>query len=175
MKKGLIHLYCGNGKGKTTAAMGLALRAVGNGMRVLIIQFLKSSPSGEITVLSGLPGVTVWRGKGSGKFLNQMNEEEITTTRQMDDQFLQQGIEAAYSGKYDLLILDEAVGCAHADMLDTKLLLELLHNKPEGLELVLTGRNPTDEMLEAADYVTEMTLRKHPFQQGIGAREGVEY
>lgn len=175
MSKGLIHIYHGNGKGKTTAAMGLALRALGSGRRVGIVQFLKGSPSGEITILKKLPGITLLRGKVSPKFSFQMSDTEREETKQLHHKYLAQSIEAANKGIYDLLILDEAVGACSCGLLDREALLNFLKNKPKPLEIVLTGRGPSREMLETADYVTEMKMQKHPYAQGITARKGVEF
>lgn len=171
MSTGLTHLYCGDGKGKTTAAMGLALRAAGRGLRVVIVQFLKSGDSGELNILRSLPNVTVLSGKGSAKFSFQMNEEERRAAKVLHEAHLRE----ALSLPFDLLVLDEAVGAHSAGLLDTVLLEEALHHRPPNTELVLTGRNPAALLLEAADYVTEMKCCKHPFERGIAAREGIEF
>ena len=133
---GRIHIYCGDGKGKTSAAMGLALRAAGSGMEVLVLQFLKDGSSSEFRSLESAFG------------------------------------QAPENG---LLVLDEALGARSAGVLDEDRLLALLRGKPAGLEVVLTGRGPTQALLDAADYVTEMKKVKHPFDQGVRARRGIEY
>lgn len=170
MQQGLIHLYWGEGKGKTTAAMGLALRALGNGKRVVIVQFLKGGDSGEIPLLRSL-GATVYRGKSGQKFVYQMSEAEKAQTRDMQTENLRR----ALADTADLLILDEACAACQLNMVEESLIKQAVLEKPMEQELVLTGREPADWMREAADYSTEMRCHRHPFEQGIGARKGVEY
>ena len=170
MQQGLIHLYWGEGKGKTTAAMGLALRALGNGKRVVVVQFLKGGDSGEIPLLRSL-GAIVYRGKAGQKFVHQMDEAEKLQTRAMQTENLRQALREPA----DLLILDEACAACRLDMVEESLLRQAVLEKPAEQELVLTGRTPADWMREAADYSTEMRCHRHPFNQGIGARKGVEY
>ena len=157
---GLLHLYYGDGKGKTTAAMGLALRALGSGKRVVIVQFLKGGQSGEIPLLEQL-GATVYRGKAGQKFVFQMNEAEKAATRALQNK----NLAAALAQPCDMLVLDEA-GSAWE--------LAVLH-RPAGQECVLTAHAAPGWMLDAADYLTEMCCRRHPYQKGIAARKGVEY
>lgn len=171
MNTGLIHLYYGDGKGKTTAAMGLALRAAGRGLRVVLVQFLKSGDSGELKILRTLPNVTVLSGKGSTKFTFQMSEEEKLAAKVLHETHLREALRLPF----DLLVLDEAASAYTAGLLDVKLLEDAIYYRPPNTELVLTGRNPASFMLEAADYVTEMTCRKHPFERGVAAREGIEF
>ncbi len=173
MSKGLIHLYFGDGKGKTTASIGLAVRAAGNGNRVLVAQFLKGRPSGELAVLECLPGVSVMRGKPLTKFSWEMSEEEKRNVRQAHDAMLTSIAEQAE--ELALLVLDEALGACRTGLLDEAALLQFLRSKPEGLEVALTGRDPSAEMLALADYATEMKKIKHPYDQGLGARKGVEF
>ena len=170
MQQGLIHLYWGEGKGKTTAAMGLALRALGNGKRVVIVQFLKGGDSGEIPLLRSL-GATVYRGKSGQKFVYQMSEAEKAQTRDMQTENLRR----ALADTADLLILDEACAACRLNMVEESQLRQAVLEKPMEQELVLTGREPADWMREAADYSTEMRCHRHPLEQGIGARKGVEY
>lgn len=170
MERGLIHLYYGEGKGKTTAAMGLALRARGAGKKVVIVQFLKGTPSGEIPMLEGM-GVRIFRGKAGTGFVSQMTEEEQAETRRIQTENLR----AAMVEKGDLLILDEACAAWRLGMVDAALLQKAVLEKPAAQEVVLTGREPADWMCGAADYCTEMMCRRHPFQRGITARKGVEF
>ena len=170
MEKGLIHLYWGDGKGKTTAAMGLALRALANEEKVVIVQFLKGQESGEITMLSQF-GAHIYRGKAGHKFVFQMTEEEKAQTRKMQNENLL----AALQEPADLLILDEACAALELNMVDEHLLKKAVCEKPEEQELVLTGRNPADWMKEIADYSTEMHGWRHPYEKGIMARKGVEF
>ena len=175
MNKGMVHVYHGDGKGKTTASLGLAIRALGNGWRVCIVQFLKGSASGEVAILEKLPEVTILRGKAGTKFSYQMNEKDKAAAKQVHQRHLEQAMAAAHRGEYDLLVLDEAVGACNCGLLDEETLLEYIESKPTKLEIVLTGRNPGQRILKAADYVTEMKMQKHPFEQGAAARRGVEF
>ena len=170
MAKGLIHLYWGDGKGKTTAVMGVAMRALAAGEKVVIVQFLKGQESGEITLLSRL-GAKIYRGKAGDKFVFQMNEEEKADTRKVQDENLL----AALQEPADLLILDEACAAVQLKMVDEALLKKTVLEKPEEQELILTGRNPADWMREIADYNTEMHCWRHPYEKGIKARRGVEF
>ena len=170
MDKGLVHLYWGNGKGKTTAAMGLAVRALGRGLKVSIVQFLKSGDSGELEPLRQL-GAEIWSGKACSRFFRDMTPEEREATRALHDQYLRQALETPC----DLLILDEACAAATLGMVDESLLRQAVLERPGGREVVLTGRDPAPWMQEAADYSTEMHGHKHPYEQGILARKGVEY
>lgn len=167
---GLVHLYWGEGKGKTTAAMGLALRSLGAGRKVVVVQFLKGGPSGEIPLLEQL-GVRVFRGKAGQKFTFQMSEAEKAETKALQTENLRR----ALALESDLLVLDEACAAWQKDLADRDLLKQAVLDRPQGREVVLTGRNPPDWMEEAADYVTEMKCCRHPFEQGIPAREGVEF
>ena len=170
MEQGLVHLYAGDGKGKTTAAMGLALRALGNKKRVTVVQFLKGMPSGEADLLHQL-GATVYRAENITKFVFQMTEQEKIEAKAAYTQLLQQ----AACQPTDLLVLDEACAACALEMVDVQMLKDVVQKRPEGLELVLTGRDPARWMIEAADYYTEMCCRKHPYEKGIAARKGIEF
>lgn len=170
MERGLLHLYWGDGKGKTTAAMGLALRALGSGKRVVIVQFLKGGKSGEIPLLEQL-GAKIYRGKAGQKFVFQMNDAEKAATRELQNANLR----AAQQEPADLLILDEAGSAWELDMVDKELLKAVALERPAEQECVLTAHGAPDWMLEAADYSTEMKCHRHPYQKGIAAREGIEY
>lgn len=169
-RSGLLHLYYGDGKGKTTAAMGLALRALGSGKKVVVLQFLKGSKSGEVPLLEQL-GAKIYRGKAGQKFVFQMNEEEKAATRQLQNA----NLAAAAADDADLLILDEAGSAWELDMVDKALLQKAVLARPAGQECVLTAHAAPQWMLDAADYVTEMKCRRHPYQKGIAARQGIEY
>ena len=184
--RGLIHIYCGDGKGKTTAALGLALRAAGRGKRVVIARFLKNDDSGEIGPLSRLGGVTLIPCRRSFGFTWNMTPEERAEAAAYYGGLLEEawklacpkegsGREASRGEGADLLILDEALGACSQGMISEKRLLELLDERPEELEVVLTGRNPSEALLARGDYVTRMEAVRHPYEKGIGAREGVEY
>lgn len=171
---GLIHIYCGDGKGKTTAAVGLAVRCAGRGNKVLLVQFLKSRDSGELYSLAKLPDIEVMRGKESIKFTFQMNEEEKHALLIEHNKMFEQVLAKIKNGGYSLLILDEVIGALNAKVFEMPKLIEFLRHKPENLEVVLTGRNPAPELVEIADYVSEMRKVKHPMDNGIMAREGIE-
>lgn len=170
MNKGLVHLYWGEGKGKTTAAFGLALRMLGSGGTVAVVQFLKDGQSSELEPLRKL-GARVYSGQPGTRFFSQMTPEERQTVRARHDELLRQ----ALSEPCDLLILDEACAAGRLGMVDGSLLRYAVLDRPEGREVVLTGRDPADWMQQAANYSTEMRCHKHPYQQGITARKGVEY
>ncbi len=171
---GLIHIYCGDGKGKTTAAVGLAVRCAGRGNKVLLVQFLKSRDSGELYSLAKLPDIEVMRGKESKKFTFQMNEEEKHALLIEHNKMFEQVLAKIKNGGYSLLILDEVIGALNAKVFEMPKLIEFLRHKPENLEVVLTGRNPAPELVEIADYVSEIRKVKHPMDKGIMAREGIE-
>ena len=171
--KGLIHLYCGEGKGKTTAAMGLALRAAGAGKRVVVVQFLKDGTSAELEALRGTAGVEVVPQTRTFGFSWTLSPEERAEAKHYYTGLL--AAAEKKSGGCDLLVMDEAVGAVAAGFIDEARLLAFLADKPEGLEVVLTGRDPSQALVDRADYVTEMRKIKHPFDRGIPARRGVEY
>lgn len=170
MQTGLVHLYWGGGKGKTTAALGLALRALGAGRRVALVQFLKDGQSSELEPLRRL-GASVYAGGAGTKFTWQMTDAERAAVRALSTQNLQ----AALALPCGLLVLDEACAAWQLDMVDRELLRQAVQGRPAGREVVLTGREPADWMRQAADYSTEMRCHRHPYEQGIAARKGVEF
>jgi cob(I)alamin adenosyltransferase len=170
----MIHLYYGDGKGKTTAALGLTMRALGSGFQVVFVQFLKNQTTGELAVLNGLEGVTVLRGKEGSGFSFSMTEEEKEKTKLLHTENLKTAIVLAASGKYDMLVLDEAVGAYARDLIDRTLLEDFVRNKPERLELVLTGRNPAQWMIDRADYVSEIKKENIPMTEGFPQEQGLK-
>lgn len=197
MEKGLIHLYYGDGKGKTTAAVGLCIRAAGNKKRVLFTQFMKDGSSGEISLLKELPGAEVLWGNVSYGFYSRMADEEkrlfakeqeklfqkilekIEEERKRISACTQNAAEAEKTPVWDgvsmLLVMDEITYAYGFRLIDRVRLEKLLNNKPDFLEIAMTGRNPERFLVDAADYVTEMKCEKHPFEKGISARKGVEF
>ncbi len=167
----MIHLYCGDGKGKTTAAMGLIIRALGRGKKVVLAQFLKSWETGEVLLLKDMENITILRGKDCKKFSFQMNDEEKENLKKQHTQLLQEAINL----ECDLLVLDEAMGTYNCDLLDRKALCSLVENWDKEKELVMTGRDPDAYFVEKADYVSEIQCRKHPYTEGVKAREGIEF
>jgi cob(I)alamin adenosyltransferase len=173
--KGLIHVYCGYGKGKTTAALGLALRASGGGKKVVIVQFLKSSNTSELSSLKLLPNITVLRGTAAKGFVRDMTAEQLEATKRIQNANLSKAIELVRTGGCDLLILDEALDAFQLGLLDDDLFLSVVYKKPDALELVITGHKPEEQIISCADYVTEMVKIKHPYDLGIKARKGIEF
>lgn len=167
----MIHLYCGNGKGKTTAAMGLALRAAGRGERVVIAQFLKGADSGERYALAQLPQVELLPLPRQVKFTFQMGEQERLEASQWCRTLLEVARERGKNSF--LLVLDEACAAVNSGLLPLKDLLDCLDNLT--CEIVLTGRDPAPQLLERADYITQMEPLRHPYQRGITARKGIEW
>jgi cob(I)alamin adenosyltransferase len=173
MEKGLIQVYTGEGKGKTTAAIGLAVRSLGQGMRVLLVRFLKADGpgSGEIAFLNLSPGLEILS-SGVGVF-----------GAEADPKAIEQSVREAFArarGKmaaerFDLIIFDEINNAVHRGYLPVAEVISLLDEVPAGTELVLTGRNAPEPFLERAHLVTRMEKVKHPLDQGIAARKGIEY
>ena len=172
-RKGLIQVYTGNGKGKTTAALGLATRAQGQGLKVHIIFFMKGGyPYGERISLEQLPNVS-YEIFGHEHFVDPKNvqEEDRAEARRA----LESARTAVTSGKYDLVILDEVNVATSWKLIKVEDILKLMQKKPPSVELVLTGRYADERLIDKADLVTEMTEIKHPYLQGIQARKGIEY
>jgi len=176
MQQGLIHIYTGAGKGKTTAAIGLGIRAYGQGLKVLMVQFLKGWMTGEVKVIASLePGFQLFQYKENDKFAWDMTEEQMKGIKGEMRIGLNYTTDAVKSGEWDLIILDEIMAAVNCGYLPLKEVVELVKTKPLELELVLTGRDAPSKLIELADYVSEVTARKHPMKKGIMAREGIEY
>lgn len=172
---GCIHFYYGDGKGKTTAAMGLALRCLGHGKPVLLAQFLKDGSSGEVQSLQQLADVQVLTAPHSGKFVFQMDEAEKEQCRRQQEDLLQR-VERAWNGQTDaLLVLDEAGTACDVGMLPPAELCRWLRQWKTHGEVVLTGHGGIPCLIEMADYVTHMQAEKHPYARGLAARMGIEY
>lgn len=169
-RRGLVIVHTGDGKGKTTAALGLALRAFGAGLRVLILQFIKGKKdSGELKALK-LLGVEI-RQCGLG-FITKENFAEQKKSARSAIELAQKEI---LSGAWDLIILDEINYAVKFGLLDAPEILSLIKIRPPEMHLVFTGRDALPELVEVADLVTEMKLIKHPFQKGIAAQSGIEF
>lgn len=171
----MIHVYHGDGKGKTTAAMGLALRMLAAGRRVVVVHFLKDGESGEVRLLAEHFGVLVFAGKASDKFTWSMTSEELAATRELHDGNLASALAELEGAQEGLLVLDEALDALSKGLVDEALVDRALDMSARGVEVALTGRAPSSKIVEKADYITEMRCEKHPYAQGICAREGVEY
>lgn len=171
---GLIHIYSGDGKGKTTAAAGLAIRAAGAGKKVVFSQFLKDGCSSEIKILKDIKNINVCVCCKPRGFVINMTDIERQEAKCDFEGLFDKALSLAENGA-DLLIFDEIISSCNLDIVCEKKLVEFLKNKPEKLEVVLTGRDPSSALVEMADYVTEMKKIKHPFDNGVNAREGIEY
>ena len=171
---GLIHIYCGEGKGKTTAAVGLAVRHAGFGGKVVLAQFLKDGTSSECRALSKLENVTMLAANPCGKFSFQMTGEENQQCSAAIGRMFAAATGFAVREGATLLVLDEVCAAVSCGFLPESEVLAFLDGKPDELEVVLTGRNPSEALQARADYITEMVKRRHPFDKGIGARKGIE-
>ena len=173
LDRGYIHVYTGDGKGKTTAALGLALRAMGHGLRVFVIHFMKGNIRyGELEMARKLGPDLEIRQMGRETFVNRENPdpEDVRLAREA----LVLAGEVTGAGKYDLVVLDEVNVAVDFGLIPVDGVLELMRNRPKHVELVLTGRNAHPEVVAEADLVTEMKLIKHYYDRGVAAREGVE-
>lgn len=172
LERGCIQVYTGNGKGKTTAALGLALRAVGRGLKVCVFQFIKGGgPYGEHLIAEKLaPLFTIIQSGRPG----WVNTKDISEDRRVAQEALERARGILSSGEYDLVVLDEINGAVGFGLVDVEQVLELMSLKPEKTELVLTGRNAHERVVEAADLVTEMREVKHYYKAGVPARTGIE-
>jgi len=173
LKRGLVQVYTGEGKGKTTAALGLAMRAAGHGLKVYIIQFMKGWPNyGELKTVGGHPQITL-RQFGRPEFVDPDKPEPVD--REMAQEALREARRVLTSGSYDVVILDEVNVALKYGLIELRDVLALIEEKPKHLELVLTGRYAPPEVIERADLVTEMREVKHPYRIGIEGQEGIEY
>ena len=175
-ERGLVVVYTGNGKGKTTAAMGLALRAAGYGRRVLVIQFVKTWFTGEMGGFEMMPNVEfIQAGKGFYKILGDKVPEDQHALAAREA--LEMAQSKVVSGIYDVVVLDEIIGTVTSGLLELEPVLELIDHKPPELDLVLTGHHGKDlpALLERADLITEMVKVKHPYDSGILAKKTIDY
>lgn len=171
---GYVHIYCGDGKGKTTTGMGLCVRAAGYGCKVLIYQFMKDNHTSERNSLKKIPNITMIDGLENEKFSFQMTDREKAEHRQYYETQFEILTKIAARDDYDVLFLDELVYAIKAGLFTESLLLNYLSRKPRHLEVILTGQNPSEALIEAADYVSEIRKLKHPFDNGVKSRCGIE-
>ena len=168
-----MEIFTGSGKGKTSAALGVMLRALGHGLRVHIIFFMKGNfPYGERNMLPQLPNVS-FQSFGHEHFVDPQNVQ--VEEREQASEALQAARAAIDSGKFDLVVLDEVNVAVAWKLIEVEDLLKLIDEKPQNVELILTGRHADQRLIERADLVTEMVEVKHPYQKGIKARKGIEY
>jgi len=170
---GLIHVYCGDGKGKTTAAVGLAVRAAGAGKKVVFTQFFKDGSSSEIKVLQGVENIQILHCNTVRGFWKRMTDAQKARASADYTQLLSDVARLAMDA--DLLVLDEIVSACNHGTIAEVAVTDFLRSKPERLEVVLTGRDPSECLLRLADYVTQMQKIKHPYDRGIAARKGIEF
>jgi len=176
IQKGLVQIYTGDGKGKTTAALGQGMRAAGRQYTVYMIQFLKGMHSGEIDAVQNLhPYFQIFRFGQTEKFFYALSEKEKSECCQDVRRGYRFALEMMKKGECDILILDEIMGALYNQLITVYEACSLIHHKPEQMELILTGRDAPQELIELADYVSEIKMVKHPFSKGIKAREGIEY
>ena len=171
-RKGYVQIYTGDGKGKTTAAMGLALRTLGHGGRVFIVQFMKKGKTGEVRALSAFGDRAKVIQTGPAGFLGPDNRNEFVRAAKKGLDALKK---ALFSGEYDLVIADELAVAVGLGLIPVGDVLELIRDKPARVELVITGRYASQELVDAADLVTEMREVKHYYKKGIKARRGIEF
>jgi len=173
LEKGLIQVYTGDGKGKTSAAFGLALRAVGRGLKVYIIQFIKGGfDYGELYIIEKIPNLKLST-FGRGRFVTEIPPSEEDSKLAMEAFELAKKV--VKSGKYDVVVLDEVNVALNLKMISTDEVLDLIKNKPKHVELILTGRYAPAQIIDTADLVTEMKEVKHPYTQGVPPRKGIEF
>jgi cob(I)alamin adenosyltransferase len=173
LEKGLTQVYTGEGKGKTSAAFGLGLRAIGRGLKVYVVQFIKGGfDYGELHIVDDLPNLKL-KAFGRGKFVTEMppKDEDVKLAKEA----FKLAKKVVNSDEYDLVILDEINVALNLKLVDVKEVIDLIKNKPKHVELILTGRYAPSEVIELADLVTEMKEIKHPYTQGIPPRKGIEY
>lgn len=175
MERGLTHVYYGDGKGKTTAAIGLAVRAAGAGKQVIFAQFFKGGPTGELKSLEKLSGIRIFRNSEDVGFFKNMTLQQKEEAACMHTETMKKIFLTMEKEPIDMVILDEITYPYEYGIIDKALVERLIFQKPKSLELILTGRNPSPLFLEAADYITEMKKIKHPFDKNITARKGIEY
>ncbi len=172
-KLGLVQIYTGNGKGKTTAALGLGFRAVGCGLKVMMIQFLKPDEGcGEQLMSKRIDNfeiVPMGADHMDGTRVNEETEGELTRKA------MEKSAEVLRSGDYDIVILDEILNSLRFKLVTSQELIDMLDTRADNVEVILTGRGATDEIIEYADLVTEMKMVKHPMNKGVPARRGIEY
>ncbi len=175
MEKGYVQVYTGDGKGKTTAALGLGLRAAGRGFKVIMFQFLKGAYSGELDSTLLLDGrFTIIRLGETKKFFGALNEQEKKELKEKLQEELKQVEAVLKSEDCDILILDEIMAALHGELITVEQVCELIGARPGGMELVLTGRKAPQEVIDRADLVSEMRCVKHYMDKGVPARAGIE-
>lgn len=171
----MIHIYFGDGKGKTTAGVGLAARAAGSNMKVLFVQFLKTEFSGERHTLSHTENVTLTLCPLELNFTFNMDEKEKSHASKVFKGIFDSSVTTALTERYDVVVLDEIFDVINNDMISDAEVYEFITNAPKSMEIVMTGHNPPEKFFEIADYITEFKKIKHPYDRGITGRKGIEF
>ena len=167
----MLQIYCGEGKGKTTASLGLALRMAGAGMKVAFVQFMKGGETAELNSLAKIENIDVMRCDRDYGFFNTLSDSDKAELAACHNGLL----EKAFSGNYDAVILDEFNFAYGHSLMDCARAEELILGSAKSIEVVITGRNPAQPFVDAADYISEIQCVRHPYQKGITARKGIEY
>ena len=171
----MVHIYCGDGKGKTTAATGLAIRMAGSGKKVLFVQFFKSDKSSEINILKSIDNIrTLHLEKNYGRYKNMTQEVKQQAYAEYRNLF-KRAIETAVNENFDMLVLDEIISAYNYEFVEREELKDFLDKYGQEKEIVMTGRNPAKELIEMSDYVSSIEKLKHPFDKGVKARKGIEF
>ena len=171
----MIQIYYGDGKGKTSAAVGVAVRAAGRGMKILFVQFLKSEDSGERKILSEIEGISLSPCPVELDFTYNMTNTQKSQASKIFREMFESAVKTALVLNYNVLILDEVFSAIETGMLSESEVYNFLTDAPSKLEIVLTGRNPSKKFIDVADYVSKIVKVKHPFDSGVKARPGIEY
>lgn len=169
------HIYMGEGKGKTTAAVGLAVRCAGSGRKVLFAQFMKPVASGELEAMHDIENMQLLLCPAEIDFTWNMSEADKADMAAVYERYLWDITRVILQGNFDMLVMDETIGACTAKLVDEVYLMECMEQMPDELEIVLTGRYPSESLLAWADYITEMKKVRHPFDQGVKARKGIEF
>lgn len=175
MKKGYIQVYTGDGKGKTTAALGLAIRAAGAGHKVKIAQFMKAMFTSEMNVIDNIENIELFRASTIKKFIWHMTKIEMESLKKDTQKLLYEVMKWNQQHKADVIILDEILGALSCELVTKDQIEKLLDSKSDQIELVLTGRNAPDWLIEKADLVSEIKPIKHYMDSGVNARKGIEF
>lgn len=176
LEKGLVQIYTGDGKGKTTAAIGQGIRAYGNGLKVVMLQFLKGGYTGELNTIEELgDNFNIYRFESKKDFFWNLNDEQKEVLKKEIREGYNFILERIEKNDADLLIIDEVMGVLRNKLLTEEEVLYIIENKPESMEIIMTGRNVPDKIKEKADLVTEMKMIKHYFEKGVPSRKGIEY
>ncbi len=170
---GCVHIYCGDGKGKTSAAVGLAVRAAGRGKKIIVVRFLKTDDSGEVEILKTIPQMTVLPCERVFGFVSAMDEQTRKEAAAYNLGLFETAVSLAKTA--DMVVFDEIMAAINYGMIPEVQVVKLLKDRPEALEVVMTGRGPSEQLLSLADYVSEIRKMKHPYDKGILARKGIEY